>query len=773
MAPRLPRFDGSGHGGEPMSDESDDGYVPPKEWARIFERERAEIARSRTVRGVGPDDRLVGLAVSGGGIRSATFALGVVQALAKQGQLKRFDYLSTVSGGGYLGSSISWLLRRADPGQVHGDFGLGADDFPYGAQDPGGRPPHDAPWQSAMLRFLRQHGNYLAPGKGITLIAATSVVLRSIFLNLLVWVPLLVAVMVPIVLCDDASKSFQWPSEACCGPVACDQGLVHCTGTEIHEPEAWPLSGLRKVAGWLLVVFAAFAALYSLIAGVPRLAPDSRLASLTTRYLWRRRSEIGGGVFLLVTIVVAVVASLPWVASYLGREVASAGSVAAVLLGSVSGLRAFFRTGSSSGPIPVGFIATFGSTLLLYGILLLAYLGALTYAAETHGTFGWPPESWTSSLSLLAAATAGALLLGFCVNLNHSGLHRFYRDRLMETFMPPVDEVLEEPAGDYTGPSTRADGCRLSQLHGDGHRAPYHLVNTNVVLVDSANRRYRIRGGESFTLSPLYSGSEATGWRRTSEFMADTMTLATAMAISGAAANPNTGAGGVGPTRARGVSLLMSLLNIRLGYWVKNPQRRQWLRTPNHFDAARYELSPRGYRETGSHLQLSDGGHFENLGLYELVRRKAALIVVLDGAADKGFQFGDLQIAARRIAEDFGARIEFDPDNHLEKLIPRQEVGYPVGFKQAERGFIEGEIIYSEGPSGKVSGRLLYVKSTRIPGLGLRVKGYQGSHRDFPDESTADQFFDEAQFEAYRELGYRIGESVKDRLAALIQGTAA
>jgi hypothetical protein len=209
----------------------------------------------------------------------------------------------------------------------------------------------------------------------------------------------------------------------------------------------------------------------------------------------------------------------------------------------------------------------------------------------------------------------------------------------------------------------------------------------------------------------------------------------------------------------------MALLNIRLGYWVRNPRRRQFLRTPSHFWAALYELGPCFYREDRAHLQISDGGHFENLGLYELVRRKVSLIVVLDGAADPGFAFGDLQIASRRIAEDFGARIEFDPGNDLEQLIPSQDVGYPVGFQVARQGYIVGRIIYGDGTTGT----LLYLKSTMIPDLGLRVTGYQGSHPSFPDQTTADQFFDEDQFEAYRELGYRIGESARDRLDALIR----
>jgi hypothetical protein len=407
----------------------------------------------------------------------------------------------------------------------------------------------------------------------------------------------------------------------------------------------------------------------------------------------------------------------------------------------------------------MGLIATVGAALLLYGVVFLAYWAALHYIADTGGEFRW----W------LAVAVVLAILLGWIVNLNHIGLHRFYRDRLMETFLPPVDRVVRAES-DYTGASPRAEGHPLSALKGKGHRGPYHLVNTNVVLVDSDKRRLRLRGGDSFILSPLYSGCAATGWRRTESFMGNRMTLATAMAISGAAAHPNTGVGGVGLTRSKAVSLLMALLNIRLGYWIRNPGRRQFSRTPSHFRAMLYELGPWFYRETRAHLQISDGGHFENLGLYELVRREVRVAVVLDGAADPGFAFGDLQISSRRIAEDFGARIEFEGHgNRLERLIPSRDAGYPHGTRVADRAYIVGDIVYRDGSRGK----LIYVKTTMIRGLGLRVKGYKGSHPTFPDQSTADQFFDESQFEAYRSLGFRIGESVEAEVATAVGASKA
>ena len=279
--------------------------------------------------------------------------------------------------------------------------------------------------------------------------------------------------------------------------------------------------------------------------------------------------------------------------------------------------------------------------------------------------------------------------------------------------------------------------------------APYHLVNTNVLLVDSDDHKWRIRGGDAFLLSPKYCGSSATGWVPTASYMEkDPLTLPTAVAIPGAAANPNTGSGGAGPTRNPVLSLLMSLLNVRLGYWVPHPTKpepeadkpKPRKKVANHFRAAYHELSSRGYAEHQKLLQLSDGAHFENLGVYELVRRKVKLIICCDGGADPEFSFVDLQVLVRRLGTDFGAKLEFDEENYLERVIPRhpdpQKVlarapdtdAYPVGVKFSERGHIKGTIVYPD----KTESTLILLKTTMIQGLGLLLKGYKGAHPDFP-----------------------------------------
>jgi len=164
------------------------------------------------------------------------------------------------------------------------------------------------------------------------------------------------------------------------------------------------------------------------------------------------------------------------------------------------------------------------------------------------------------------------------------------------------------------------------------------------------------------------------------------------MAISGAAANPNAGSGGVGITRNPIVSIVMSLLNLRLGVWIPHPKRkRQWLR-PNHFEPGLLDLVDWRRNENSWMLRLSDGGHFDNLGLYEMIRRRVEFIVVSDAGADPEFAFSDLTETMVRVKQDFGARIVFDDPPGLEPLMPlAQAMPFPRESHRSKRAS-QGEL---------------------------------------------------------------------------------
>lgn len=669
---------------------------------------------------------LFGIAFSGGGIRSATFSLGVMQALAEKKSekepdkswLSRFHYLSTVSGGGYIGSSLTWLLHGR---WKHGQYDTGGE-FPFQ------RDHHDGKVEASrsLIRYLRQHSCYLTPGGGITAASMLAVILRGALISLLIFtVPVLVAMT-----------------------------LLYQVG--FFSPLSLPIPRLPTLitSNWLMLAVTLLISLFgvlSLIYGLISRASFGKKAA----YILRREFEKFGGRLLALTTLFLLLASLPIVYNWLHRvhEAAASATASGLTLGGlISAVVSIMKSQSDTeSRFPVSVIAPVALALLVYGLLLLFYWGAVALG----GCVG----PWLWGLLILS------FILSIVANINYLSIHRYYRDRLMELFMPDVDEVLKS---DRPTPAAKANGSSLHEMcdfgdgEGAGDKGPYHIINANMVTIDSHHMRLSARGGDNFILSPLYCGSEATGWRKTKKYMSEKMNLATAMAISGAAADPHGAPGGEGLTRNRSLSLLMALLNVRLGYWAPNPDPKHMILTnsPNWLVHGLRELTGRGMDEESRYVHLADGGHFENLAVYELIRRKVKTIVVCDGAADPGYSFNDLSNFVEKVRVDFGVEIEFPS---LLELCPKPDydqngnLKYPNAVETAAKGYTIANIIYENGKTGT----LIYIKTTMIEHLPKDLYSYKSGHPSFPDETTADQFFDEKQFEAYRELGYQIGRSLR------------
>jgi hypothetical protein len=396
--------------------------------------------------------------------------------------------------------------------------------------------------------------------------------------------------------------------------------------------------------------------------------------------------------------------------------------------------------------------------LLIYGLLLDAYFLA-TYLLEKE------ISPWLYAILPLSLLTA------YFVNLNYVSLHRMYRDRLMEMFLPDLTAVkdckwqLAREANIKNLHSLKIEEKMAEKKKFDG---PFHIINTNLIQVDAEDAKYRGRGGDSFILTPLYCGSNATGWCPTEYFNGGTMTLATAMAVSGAAASPHAGASGQGPTTTWLVSFLMSFLNISLGYWARNP-RKEGTGTcskPNYFFPGFMQgLLGQGYNENSNFIELSDGGHFENLAVYELIRRRVKTIIITDGGADLDFNFSDLANLVEKVRVDFGVEIDFSASEApICDLLPGsgcEESLYKKKYNLAKRGYATGAIKYPKTDNEPaLTGKIYYIKSTLTGNLPEDIYGYKSGHSNFPDQTTADQFFDEAQFEAYRELGYQLTKTM-------------
>ncbi|HUP62188.1 MAG TPA: patatin-like phospholipase family protein [Thermoanaerobaculia bacterium] len=304
-------------------------------------------------------------------------------------------------------------------------------------------------------------------------------------------------------------------------------------------------------------------------------------------------------------------------------------------------------------------------------------------------------------------------------------------------FMPaPADAKRALPAGAF-----------------EDQRAPMHVVNIALNLTSGENLAWQQRMATSLTVSPLHTGSGRLGYRDSREYGGDKgISLGTAVSISGAAASPN-----MGYHSSPVMAFLLTFFNIRLGAWLGNPgDAGDKSYTAGHPGS---NLMPFLKEATGSSdsaskwVYLSDGGHFENLGLYEMVLRRCRYIVVSDGGCDPQCTFEDLGNAIRKIRIDLGIPIDvYDMD-----MKPRRRDGT---FSKG-RFIAQAHIRYSAIDPGAKDGTLIYIKSGiyKDDDLPKDVYNYAQASPLFPHEPTSDQFFSESQFESYRALGrYAVNE---------------
>lgn len=370
-------------------------------------------------------------------------------------------------------------------------------------------------------------------------------------------------------------------------------------------------------------------------------------------------------------------------------------------------------------------------------------------------------------IGLVSAALAWVVGFGWMADPNAYSMHIFYRARLVRAYLGASNhnrrlrhkEITESVAG---------DNLLLKDMTNCKRGAPYHLINTTLNLVAARDLATAQRSAASFTLSQLYCGSARTGYRETDKYMGGLLSLGTSVAVSGAAASPNMGS----RTPTASLAMLMTFLNVRLGYWAPTPKRRDW-RSPRArlwpFYLLREFLSETN--DVSDYCYLTDGGHFDNLGLYSLVERGCRYIIVADCGADPEPCFADLGNTIRRCRIDFRAEIKLD-------ITPFKK----LTENRAASHYIEGEIIYSKehvkklGWSGDVepdearTGKIIFFKPSLLADKKADetadVRQYSIQNNDFPQQTTTNQWFDEAQFESYRQLGLICGLSTFKELPA-------
>jgi len=806
---------------------------------------------------------LSALCISGGGIRSATFALGAIQSMADRDILGKFDYLSTVSGGGYIGSWLTAWIQRA------GGYDKVAPKLKRNAPKP--VPPDPDP-----IQHLRDYNNYLTPKLGFfsgdtwTVVAT---IIRNMTLNWLVLVPLLMfALMIPRVMVslidlrdfygDNPPDGWVWATRIVfylsyfffslaifntvrylpgVGNVPHTQGdfllyvlaplvlshVLHCVhfywwwiDTTDALPGLWHeiTRGLvESYCGWFayLIVCVLFRnpkkflqllfgpitfAMLLLGVGVGVLAwvlffdiyPSAIISlshfvalgpplllvgfatagglfvGLTSRVLkdedreWMSRA---GAWLTMVILIWAAVCSLVLLVPEYALGWRTWIQSAAGALGAISGW-ASARAGYSgkSQPTsdqrqpkqqswqialalklaPLVFVVIFFIGLAILTNLILSGSGLVKLA-------WWDHHRIVEDTGLIANSILAVLFFGLSavmarfININIFSIHSMYRNRLIRAYLGASNP--RRSASAFTG-FAETDNLSMYKLNTD--YKPLHVLNLTLNLVSGERLAWQQRKAESFTVTTLYCGSSDLGYRPSTEY-ADGLTLGTAMAISGAAASPN-----MGYHSSPVIGFIMTLFNARLGAWLGNPGihgEKSWRQRGPY--SATGSLIREAFGLTNSrspYVYLSDGGHFENLGIYEMVQRRCRYIVVLDSGGDPDFTYEDLGNALRKIRIDMGIPIEFT-----------QALTAPLQARKKRCAV--ARIGYSNVDGANCGdGYLIYVKPMFLGNESPDVQSYHSGNLDFPHQTTGDQWFDESQTESYRMLGMHTMDEIFQHL---------
>jgi hypothetical protein len=490
---------------------------------------------------------------------------------------------------------------------------------------------------------------------------------------------------------------------------------------------------------------------------------------------WMSRSVAGALLFCAVwTVVCGVVLVAPkWAfdwRAWSGEAIAAAGALSAWASAFGSALAAR-KAGPATQPpkgwalagvairaAPAVFIVALAiglsvaTNILLTSAHRIPGLGELPWASVLAPD--QTPVLWHDHYGVLSR-TSPVLVAGFMVallalswvmaryiNINTFSLHGMYRDRLVRAYLGASNS--RRSAHKFTG-FARNDDVAMHTL--DPALKPFHVVNLTLNLVAANRLAWQQRKAQTFTVTPLHCGNFELGYRPSRRYGGpDGISLGTAVAISGAAASPN-----MGYRSTPAVGFIMTLLNARLGAWLGSPGSagaRTWTHAGPRSAISSLVKEALGLTTNrNEYVYLSDGGHFENLGLYEMVLRRCRNIVVLDSGCDPDFSFEDLGNALRKIRIDLRIPIEFD-ERSMQSVRERR------------KRCALARICYSASDEGGRDGWLLYVKPMRQGNEPPDVYQYGLANPDFPHQSTNDQWFDESQTESYRMLGLTTIEQI-------------
>ncbi|MFF7705866.1 patatin-like phospholipase family protein [Pseudomonas sp. NPDC007930] len=783
--------------------------------------EAAVIIARRKNAGIPITTPAAGLALSGGGMRSATFNLGLLRGLAKAGQLHRFDYLSTVSGGGYIGAAFGRLFNPAEK----------AREVEAGVASEG----------SLWLWWLRNNGRYLAPAGARDGLIAFSSMLRGfvatqlevavlmLFVAWLVLLPhLLITFWRPSPLADATvfRLASGWFLVAVLPLFACavlswaywfsrsnkrwsaalkETAAMACAGAAAAGMFYLAWGAYQAQLGWL-----AYAAIGAWLAAVPcgwllrlpiqqRITADQRLR-LTVNLGWAVAACVACGLFGLLDAAswYAVVDMNAWL-NGVSPLWASTGLFGSTGLLAVAA-RALMPKLLDLFNQPKGPHVAVDKLANLVGIGVLLLLLCFWVLALQIFVFLCPAVAGTddSSAPLLHAGLVLGVLVAYVLlsganleQVNLASMHHFYRSRLARAYVATGNSgpAVAKPRFPVS-PLAAADREVIGGLHSirnfldnddlplpayAPHRygGPVHLINSCInQTVDDRTGSYNAdRKGVALTVSAL--GVETgTQLPLPCPALAST-TVAQWTEISGAAVSS-----GMGSLTSPGLAALLFLSGLRLGYWIDNllPSAKHpapWMRWTAKYRATKNELLASFPGLNANYWYLSDGGHFDNTGIYALLKRRLPLIVAADCGADPDYTFQDLENLIRKAKIDYNADIEFlqpaSLSNHLGS--DAQYFGTPatITATPGQACLLLAKVTYADRTIGSllvVKPRMIDDRETSQP---FDLVAYADRNPVFPQHSTADQFFDEAQWESYQRLGVLLGSLLDGRRLAKLQ----
>ncbi|NUK84540.1 patatin-like phospholipase family protein [Streptomyces lunaelactis] len=757
--------------------------------------------RTRALQLPGRDPAEVGICVSGGGIRSASVTLGALQALREAKLLAQARYLVSVSGGGYMAGAFQLALTHEQPKDKKGQPLAQADlAKPEDAFAPGS-PEED---------HIRRHAKYLADSPREMLLALGTV-LRGVLISLGV---LALAFAVTGMYLGLFYRTFPVIDLGRFRPVV--EVFKQSCG---HLERPAPLCEEKIIPSLQLYAHAwnPILGLLGLAAAVSLVASFVRMRNGKSRPAWVRSTVKGiVGLALAITaytvVFPAVIWFFAWLAqvqqvipgteddsgvpgvSLLGAITAAATWVAALFTAAYKSVKKLKPDGEKAGLFGGGdkSIATQVGTswvkvvVCWLVLLLVAFFGlaVLSWAAVYVNDWDW---GWWLALPI------ALLILPFAIDQTTFSLHPFYRQRLAGAFAVRRAVMKDGSVGalpyDYN-----AEPTSLS-THAQKVDGFPQVIFAASAAVSLRNRTAPGRPAVPFSFASDYIGGPDTGWVRTTTMeqtarplIRRDLTVQSAVAVSGAAFASAMG------TQTLYLERLLALSNLRLGTWVPNPSYLAEIATygPDwtmprlpRVRRLRYQLQELvgRYSDTSPLLLCTDGGHFDNLGLVEMLRLRCRTIYVIDSSGDSPPLATTLAQAVTLAYEDLGVVIKFKQEEIL-KLVPGSaepiEPKEPMAALNARFSascVVVGDIIYPEPvmfPGGKLSthGTIIFVKASLTPDMPYELLSYALKEKVFPRQSTFDQWFDHAQFNAYRALGHHLGEAAVKAEAADVAASA-